>query len=83
MKMSAPASEGVQDDDDILGFPGDGSVDKTDANPGVFGEQDEEGDSVTHESTRQVVLLHWSVSRSARKLMWFRPMGLWQIVSRN
>jgi hypothetical protein len=42
--MSAPALEGGQDDDDILGFPGDGFVDKTDANPGVFVEQDEEGD---------------------------------------
>ena len=42
--MSAPASEGVQDDDDILGVPGDGFVHKTDANPGVHGEQDEEGD---------------------------------------
>ena len=44
IKMSAPVSEGGQDDDDILGFPGDGFVDKTDVNPGVFGEQDEEGD---------------------------------------
>jgi hypothetical protein len=42
--MSAPALEGGQDDDDILGFPGDGFVDKTDVNPGVPGEQDEEGD---------------------------------------
>ena len=42
--MSAPALEGGQDDDDILGFPGDGFVDKTDANPGVLVEQDEEGD---------------------------------------
>jgi hypothetical protein len=42
--MSAPALEGGQDDDDILGFPGDGFVDKTVANPGVLGEQDEEGD---------------------------------------
>ena len=46
--MSAPASEGAtegrQDDDDVLGFPGDGFVDNTDANPGVLGEQDEEGD---------------------------------------
>ena len=42
--MSAPALEGGQDDDDILGFPGDGFVDKTDTNPGVLGEQDEEGD---------------------------------------
>ena len=42
--MSVPVSEGGQDDDDVLGFPGDGCVDKTDANPDVFGEQDEEGD---------------------------------------
>jgi hypothetical protein len=42
--MSAPVLEGGQDDDDILGFPGDGFVDKTDANPGVLVEQDEEGD---------------------------------------
>ena len=46
--MSAPTSEGAtegrQDDDDVLGFPGDGFVDNTDANPGVLGEQDEEGD---------------------------------------
>ena len=46
--MSAPASEGAtegrEDDDDVLGFPGDGFVDNTDANPGVLGEQDEEGD---------------------------------------
>ena len=42
--MSAPALEGGQDDDDILGIPGDGFVDKTDENPGVLGEQDEEGD---------------------------------------
>ncbi len=46
--MSASASEGVtegrQDDDDVLGFPGDGFVDNTDTNPVVFGEQDEEGD---------------------------------------
>jgi hypothetical protein len=40
--MSASASEGGKDDDDILGFPGDGFVNKTDANPGVIGEQ--EGD---------------------------------------
>ena len=48
IKMSGPASEGAtegrQDDDDVLGFPGDGFVDNTDANPGVIGEQDEEGD---------------------------------------
>ena len=48
ISMSAPASEGVtegrQDDDDVLGFPGDGFVDNTDANPDVLGEQDEEGD---------------------------------------
>ena len=43
-KMSAPAEEGGQDDDDILGFPGDGFEDKTDANPGVSTEQDQEGD---------------------------------------
>ena len=42
--MSVPVSEEGQDDDDILGFPGDGFVDKTDTNPGVIGEQDEEGD---------------------------------------
>jgi hypothetical protein len=42
--MSAPALEGRQDDDDILGIPGDGFVDKTDVNPGVPGEHDEEGD---------------------------------------
>jgi hypothetical protein len=42
--MSASALEGGQDDDDILGFPGDGFVDKTDANPDVIVEQDEEGD---------------------------------------
>jgi hypothetical protein len=36
--------EGRQDDDDILGIPGDGFVDKTDVNPGVPGEHDEEGD---------------------------------------
>ena len=42
--MSAPGLEGGQDDDDILGFPGDGFVDKTDSNPGVLVEQDEEGD---------------------------------------
>jgi hypothetical protein len=42
--MSTSASEGEQDDDDILGFPGDGFVDKTDPDPGVLGEQDEEGD---------------------------------------
>ena len=44
IKMSAPVTVGGQDDDDILGFPGDGFEDKTDANPGVLGEQDEEGD---------------------------------------
>ena len=46
--MSAPASEGAtegrEDDDDVLGFPGDGFVDNTDANPDVLGKQDEEGD---------------------------------------
>ncbi len=42
--MSAPVTEGGQDDDDILGFPGDGFEDKTDGNPGVIGKQDEEGD---------------------------------------
>jgi hypothetical protein len=31
--MSAPAAEGGQDYDDILGFPGDGFKDKDDANP--------------------------------------------------
>jgi hypothetical protein len=46
--MSAPALEGGQDDDDILGFPGDGFVDKTDVNPGVLGEQDEEGDDASN-----------------------------------
>jgi hypothetical protein len=49
--MSAPVSEGVQDDDDILGFPGDGFVDKTDTNPGVLGEQDEEGDDTRIDET--------------------------------
>jgi hypothetical protein len=49
--MSAPVSEGGQDDDDILGFPGDGFVDKTDVNPGVFGEQDEEGDDSRMDET--------------------------------
>jgi len=39
--MSAPAEEGGQDDDDILGFPGDGFEDKPDTNPGVLTEQDE------------------------------------------
>ena len=43
-KMSASVEEGDQDDDDILGFPGDGFEDKTDPNPGVLREQDEEGD---------------------------------------
>ena len=49
--MWAPALEGGQDDDDILGFPGDGFVDKTDVNPGVFGEQDEEGDDTRIDET--------------------------------
>ena len=53
--MSAPASEGAtegrQDDDDVLGFPGDGFVDNTDANPGVLGEQDEEGDDSRMDET--------------------------------
>ena len=49
--MSAPASEGGQDDDDVLGFPGDGCVDKTDANPDVVGEQDEEGDDSRMDET--------------------------------
>ena len=49
--MSAPASEGGQDDDDILGFPGNGFVDKTDANPRVLGEQDEEGDDTRIDET--------------------------------
>jgi hypothetical protein len=31
--MSAPETEGGQDYDDILGFPGDGFKDKDDANP--------------------------------------------------
>ena len=43
-KMSVPTEEGDQDDDDILGFPGDGFEDKTDTNPGVLGEHDEEDD---------------------------------------
>ena len=74
--MSAPASEGAtegrQDDDDVLGFPGDGFVDNTDANPGVLGEQDEE--VMTHEWTRQVLFLPRAVARSARKVMCLRPM---------
>ncbi len=37
IKMSAPALEGGQDDDDILGCPGDGFVDKTDGNPSTRG----------------------------------------------
>ncbi len=45
IKMSAPVSEGGQDDDEILGFPGDGVVDKTDSNPGVLGEHHEGDDS--------------------------------------
>ena len=53
--MSAPVSEGAtegrQDDDDVLGFPGDGFVDNTDANPGVLGEQDEEGDDSRMDET--------------------------------
>ena len=49
--MSASESEGGQDDDDVLGFPGDGCVDKTDANPDVFGEQDEEGDDSRMDET--------------------------------
>jgi hypothetical protein len=44
-------SEGGQDDDDILGFPGDGFVDKTDANSGVLGEQDEKGDDTRMEES--------------------------------
>ena len=32
-KMSVPEAEGGQDQDDILGFPGDGFKDKDDANP--------------------------------------------------
>ena len=51
IKMSAPVSEGGQDDDDILGFPGDRFVDKTDSNPGVLGEQDEEGDDTRMDET--------------------------------
>jgi hypothetical protein len=31
--MSAPETEGGQDYDDILGFPGDGFKDKDDGNP--------------------------------------------------
>ncbi len=42
IKMSAPTLEGGQDDGDILGFPGDRFVDKTDANTGMIGQQ--EGD---------------------------------------
>ena len=49
--MSAPVAEGGHDDDDILGFPGDGFEDKTDTNPGVFGEQDEEGDETQMDVT--------------------------------
>ena len=73
IKMSATAAEGGQGDDDILGFPGDGFEDKTDATPGVLGEQDEEGD--THKWTWTLVVLCRSVSRSARKVLWFRLMG--------
>jgi hypothetical protein len=60
--MSAPAAEGGHDDDDILGFPGDGFEDKTDTNPGVFGEQDEEGDD-----TQMNVTTGGSVQGSAKK----------------
>ena len=49
--MSVSESEGGQDDDDILGFPGDGFVDKTDTDPGVIGEQDEEGDDTRIDET--------------------------------
>ena len=51
--MSEPAAEGDQDDDDILGFPGDGFwfEDQPDANPGVLMEQDEEGDETPMEET--------------------------------
>ena len=69
--MSGPTLERWQDDDDILGFPGDGFVDKTDANPGNRMRK-----VMTHESTRQVVLLPRAVSRSARKVLWFRPKGM-------
>jgi hypothetical protein len=41
-------------------------VDKTDANPGVLVEQDEEGDD---EATR-------AVPRSEGKVLWLRPMSL-------
>ena len=51
-KMSVPSEEGGQDDDDILGFPGDGFEDKPDANPGVHTEQDEEK-VMTHKYRRQ------------------------------
>ena len=60
--MSAPVAEGGQDDDDILGFPGDVFEEKTDANPGVLGEQDEEGDD-----TQMDVAAGGSVQGSAKK----------------
>jgi hypothetical protein len=50
-KMSAPAEEGGQDDDDILGFPRNGFEDKPDSNPGVHTEQDEEGDETQMQET--------------------------------
>ena len=63
--MSAPASEGAtegrQDDDDVLGFPGDGFVDNTDANPGVLGEQDEEGDDSRMDETGLFVLAPYGI----------------------
>ncbi len=61
MTISAPVSEGGQDDD-ILGFPGDGFEEKTDPNPGVLGEQDEEGDD-----TQMDVTDGGSVQGSAKK----------------
>jgi hypothetical protein len=63
--MSAPALEGGEDDDDMLGFPGDGFVDKTDVNPGVNRMRKVR----THEATRVV-------PRSARKVMWWRRMDM-------
>ncbi len=60
--MSAPTAEGGQDDDDILGFPGDLFEEKTDGNPGVLGEQDEECDD-----TQMDVSTGGSVQDSVKK----------------
>ncbi len=75
--MSAPTSEGAtegrQDDDDVLGFPGDGFVDNTDTNPDVSGNRMRK--VMTHEWTRQVLLLPRAVARSAKKVLCWRPMS--------